>query len=249
MRLRRAGAAILAQFRALLVPDRGVPPLVSMGRARLSIAIALAAALLSAAAISARIDVAPAVRAEMARGPQGPKPPGGPAAEPPGEDKTDRDIADEIEKRTAILEVKAWLRAALGTPGQIVGFAIALLLLGRFVGGKPTFQRALAASAIASLPFAVHSLIEAAVTWRQDRIGPEDVHQLVASHLIPLPHDNPLVARLAAGTDVFSLWSLVLAGFGLAAAAGISRKRSFIAVTVSYLLFVLLLTSLFGGAP
>jgi hypothetical protein len=248
-RFRRVGSAILAQFVALFVPDRGVPPLVSMGRARLSIAIAIAAGLLSAAAISARVDLAPAVRAEMARGPGPGKGPGsgGPAAEPPGEDKTDRDIADEIDKRTAIVEVKAWLRAAVGMPAQIVGFAIALLLLGRFIGGKPSFQRALAASSIASLPLAVKSLIEAAATLRQARIGPDEVHQLVTSRLISAPHGDPLLARVAAASDLFSLWSVVLAGFGLAAAAGISRTRSFIAVTVAYLLFVLLMTSFFGA--
>ncbi len=246
LRVRRAGAALLDQLRALLMPDRGVPPLVSMGRARLSIVLAVAAALLAAAAVSARIDLGPTVRAEMAHGPdkkQGPAP-GGPGAEPPGEDKTDRDIADEIDKRTAIVEVKAWLGAALGTPGKIVAFAIALLLLGHFVGGKANFQRALAASAIAGLPFAVRSLIEAGAVWRQDRIGPGDLHDLVASHLAAGLPDGRLVARLATGVDAFALWSVVLAGFGLSAAAGISRTRSFIAVSISYLLLLLLLTSL-----
>jgi len=245
LRIRRAGAAVLDQLRALLLPDRGVPPLVTMGRARLSIALAIVAALLSAGAVSLRLDLGPTVRAEMARAPdkkQGPAP-GGPGAEPPGEDKTDRDIAEEIDKRTAIVEVKAWLGAALGTPGKIVAFAIALLLLGHFVGGKPNFQRAFAASAIAGLPFAVRSLIEAVVAWRQERIGPGDLQDLVASHLLSGPPDGTLPGRLLAGADVFALWSVVLAGFGLAAAAGISRTRSFVAVSLSYLLLLLLLTS------
>jgi len=248
-RIRRPGSAIVAQLRALLVPDRGVPPLVGAGRARFSIAIAMVAALLAAAAVSARIDMAPAVRAQNAGGPPGPgaggPPPAG--AEPPGEDKTDRDIQEEIDKQTAIVRVKAWLGAAAGTPAQIVGFAIVLLLLGRYVGGKPTFQRALAAAAIANLPWAVRSLIEAVATWRQDRIGPEDVGQVVSSYLMMPQLDNPLFARLVVAGNVFALWSVVLAGFGLAAAAGISRTRSFIAVTITYLLLVLLITSL--GAP
>lgn len=249
VRIRRAGSAIAAQLRALLVPDRGVPPLVGAGRARLSIAIALFASLLAAAAVSARIDLAPVVRAQNAGGPPGPgmggPPPSG--AEPPGEDKTDRDIQEEIDKQTAIVRVKAWLGAAAGMPAQIVGFALVLLLLGRYIGGKPTFQRALAAAAIATLPWAVRSFIEAVVTWRQDRIGPEEVGNVVSSYLILPAFENPLIARLAVAGNVFALWSVVLAGFGLAAAAGISRTRSFIAVTITYLLLVLLITSL--GAP
>jgi hypothetical protein len=247
-RIRRAAAALFDQLRALLIPDRGVPPLVSMGRARLSIALAVAASLLVAVAVTARIDLGPTVRAEMARAPdkkQGPAP-GGPGAEPPGEDKTDRDIAEEIDKRNAMFEVSAWLGTGLGMPAAIVGFAIALLLLGRFVGGKPTFARSFSASAIASLPWGVQSLIKAAAIWSQDRVGPEDVHQIVVSHLFIPPPDNPLLLRVAAAADGFALWSLVLAGFGLAAAAGISRRRSFVAVTISYLLLVLLLTSLFA---
>jgi hypothetical protein len=248
MRVRRVGAAIVAQIRALLVPDRGVPALVSAGRARLSMAIAIAAALLAAAALSARLDMAPAVRAENAGGP----PPGAgpaaaaPAAQPPGEDKTDRDIQEEIDKRTAIVEVKAWLDAALGTPGRILGLALALLLLGRYIGGKPTFQRSLAAAAVGALPWAVRSLVDAVATLRQASIGPADLGQLVAARL-PVPPDNPLLGRFAAGTDLFSLWSVLLCGFGLAAAAGIGRTRAFVAVAVGYLLLVFLLSSL--GAP
>ena len=238
---------MLAQLRAHLFPDRGVPVLVSAGRARLSIAIAMVAAMLLAASVSARIDMVPTVRAENAGGP-GPGGPGsgpsGAAAQPPGEDKTDRDIQEEIDKQTAIVRIKAWLRAGLGMPAQIFFPAIALLLLGRFVGGKPTFQRAAAAAAVANLPWAVRAFIEAGVVWSRDRIGPEELDRLVPAELLPLP-DNVLLAPLVAASDLFNLWSLVLAGFGLAAAAGISRARSFIAVTVAYLLFTSLVVSFF----
>lgn len=237
-RLRRVGAALAAHLRALLVPDRGVPPLVSAGRARLALALVIGAALLSAAVLSARIDTAPAVRAAHAGGPGGP-----PGAGPPGEDMTDTAIQEEIAKQDAIVQVKAWLEAGLGTPARILGLAIALLVLGRYVGGKPTFQRALAAAAVGALPWAVRSLVEAGAMWRQARVLPADLGNLVAAGL-PLSSENPIAARLLA-PDAFALWSLVLVGFGLAAAAGIGRVKSFATVTVSYLL--LLLVS--PGAP
>ncbi|HEU5058183.1 MAG TPA: Yip1 family protein [Kofleriaceae bacterium] len=238
-RLRRTGAALVAHVRALLVPDRGVPPLVSAGRARLALALVVGAALLSAAALSARIDMGPVVRAQNAGGAGGPGGPGGGGGGggPPGEAMTDTAIEEEIAKQTAIVEVKAWLDAGLGTPARIIGLAIALLVLGRYVGGKPTFQRALAAASVGALPWAVRSLIEAAALWRQERVVPDDLADLVAAGL-PFSPDNPIAARLLSG-DLFSLWSIVLVGFGLSTAAGIGRFKSFATVTVCYLLLVL----------
>jgi hypothetical protein len=156
---------------------------------------------------------------------------------------TDTAMDEEIAKQTAFVEVKTWLDAGLGTPARILGLAIALLVLGRYVGGKPTFQRAFAAASIGALPWAVRSLIEAAALWRQERVLPDDLADLVAAGL-PFNSDNPIAARLLSG-DLFSLWSLVLVGFGLAAAAGIGRVKSFATVTVCYLLLLLVLP----GAP
>ena len=151
---------------------------------------------------------------------------------------TDTAMEEEIAKQTAVVEVKAWLDAGLGTPARILGLAIALLLLGRYVGGKPTFPRALAAASVGALPWAVRSFIEAAALWRQERVLPGDLADLVAAG-IPLGSDNPILARLLSSIDLFSLWSLVLFGFGLAAAAGIGRLKSFVTVTISFLLLIL----------
>jgi hypothetical protein len=84
----------------------------------------------------------------------------------------------------------------------------------------------------------VRSIIEAAAVWRQQAVLPGDLDLVVAGIL---PSDaGPVTSRLLAGVDAFSLWSLVLCGFGLAAAAGISRLRSFVTVTVGFALFLLL---------
>jgi hypothetical protein len=161
---------------------------------------------------------------------------------------TDSAMEEEIAKQTAVVEVKAWLGAGLGTPARVLGLAIALLVLGRYVGGKPTFQRAFAAASVGALPWAVRSLIEAAALWRQERVLPGDLADLVAAR-IPLGSDNPLAAHLLSSVDLFSLWSLVLVGFGLAAAAGIGRFKAFATVTVSYLLLVLIMLLVSPGAP
>lgn len=234
---RRVAAAFGAMIAALLVPDRGVPPLVAGARFRLAMAVAIGAALLAGAAASARIDMAPSVLS------QGQGPPGGgpPAPGAVGEERTDREIAEETEKQTSIFRVKAMFQAGLGTPATIVLLAIGLYLLGRYVGGKPSFRRALAAASVAALPWAVRSLVAAAAALRQPRVTPEDLPGLVGAGL-PVSADHPLLAHAVARADLFSLWSVVLCVFGLAAAASIGRARAAIAVIVGYAL-VLLLTA------
>lgn len=232
---RRVAASIGALLAALLVPDRGVPPLVVGARYRLAMAIAIGAALLAGAAASARIDMAPSV---LSQGPPagGPPPPGA-----GGEERTDREIAEETEKQTSIFRVKAMFAAGLGTPAKIVLLAIGLYLLGRYVGGKPSFRRALAAASVAALPWAVGSVVAAGAAIRQRSITPEDLPTLVGGGL-PVSPDHPLLAHAVASADLFSLWSAVLCVFGLAAAASIGRARAAIAVIVGYTL-VLLLTA------
>ncbi len=241
---RRFLAALTAPVVALLFPDRGVPPLVSAGRFRLAMAIVVGAALLSAVAVSLRVDVGAAVRAENSGAPPPPSESSAAGAgAPQAEVKTDREIAEEIAKRTAVIRVNLGLSAALGTPGKILLLALALFLLGRYVGGKPTTQRALAAAAVGALPWAVRSLITAAAALRQEAIGPSDLGSLVAGSLSS-DAGQSILARLAAGVDLFTLWSVVLCGFGLAAASGISRVRGFVVVSVGFVLLLLLITSI-----
>jgi len=236
---RRIAAAFGALIKALLVPDRGVPPLVAGGRFRLAMAIVVGAALLAGASASARIDVAPAVLAESAGGP-----PPGSAEQPPGgdgEERTDREVDEEIAKQTAIFRVKTLFAAGLGTPARILLLAIGLFLIGRYVGGAPSFRRALAAASVGALPWAVRSVIAAAAAWRQHGITPKDLPGLVTSGL-PAAVDHPLLGHLVASADLFSLWSVVLCSYGLAAAAGIGRARAAVAVVVGFLLVLLLST-------
>lgn len=227
---------MLGQLAALLWPDRGVAPLVRAGRYKLSMAIVIGAALLAAAAAAARVDMAPSVHAENAGAPppsaSGGKETAGDPANEPKELKTDTEIEEEIRRQTGVVQVKLALGAALGTPAKILLLAIGLLLLGRYVGAKPRWSGALSIASVAALPWAVRSLVAAAAALRQPAILPQDLGGLVASGL-------PIAHPLLAGVDLFSLWSLVLCGFGLADATGTGRLRSFLAVSVGFVLILL----------
>ena len=229
---------------ALLIPDRGVPRLVTAGRFQLAMALVVGAALLAAAATGRRLDVGPEVRAENAgRAPSTQASAKAGAAAPDlAEVKTDRQIDEEIAKRTAVQQVKLGLGAALGTPMRLLAIALFLYVLGAYVGGTPTLVRTLAAAAVGALPWAVHDTLAAILTWRQPAITPADLDGLVVSRVAVAVH-HPFVARLIARADLFAVWSVVLWGFGLAAAAGLGRARAFVTVGVGFTLYVLLTTA------
>jgi hypothetical protein len=81
------------------------------------------------------------------------------------------------------------------------------------------------------------SFLVAAQAWSMHGLTPADIDKLGAAARL----GGPMI-----GIDLFGLWSAVLIAFGLAAAAGITRKRAFAAVLTCFL-FLSLLTG--GGAP
>ena len=97
----------------------------------------------------------------------------------PAELKTDREIDEAIAQRTAVARVKLGLGAVLGTPFRVLALGLAMLLLGRFIGGKPTMPRALTVAALASVPGAVRSLVTALAAWHQPRVVPGELDSLV----------------------------------------------------------------------
>ncbi|HUS30662.1 MAG TPA: YIP1 family protein, partial [Kofleriaceae bacterium] len=200
-------------------------------------------ACIAAFALGTRLDVAPDVRAENA----------GAAtvdanskSKPAPEIKTDREIDEAIAQRAAVVRVKLGLGAALGTPFRILALALAMLLLGRFIGGKPTMPRALTVAALASVPGAVRSLVTAVVAWRQPSVLPGEVDSLVRFPTV-IPEGHPVLARLFDGVDFFTWWSVVILAFGLCAAAEMRRAKGFVAVAVSFALFLVVTRLIMGG--
>lgn len=219
-RLRRALrwlGAPLKPFYIIVFPDRMRPEIVA-GRYGVPLLAVVLCACVAAFALGARLDVGPAVRAEDT------------ARDAKVEIKTDREIAEAIAKRTAVARVKLGMNAALATPLRVLALAFALLLLARFIGGKPTTPRVLTVASLAAVPGAVRSLLTAIVAWRQPRVFPDELDTFVAF------------------PDVFLAWSIVLVAIGLAPAAEIKPRKSIAAVAVASVLY-LTVTRIILGAP
>jgi hypothetical protein len=220
---------------ALLLPDRGVARQVASARYGAAMLAVTLCALAQSAAIGLRLDVAPAVlkhAAEAAR----PKPGDAPGQAP--ETKSDREVQDEIMKTLAVRRVMGALGAGLGTPAMIFVLGLVAYLLMRYVGGKPTMPRALAAASIAWLPQAVHSLVVAAAVLAQPAVTPEQIGTLVPNPLAAGLASHAVLSRLLAGVDPFFLWSVLLLAFGTAAAGEMSKRRAFIATIVCTILYL-----------
>jgi hypothetical protein len=243
-RVRQVLAALAAPFAAILVPDRRVAPEVAAGRYTWPLLVIILCASLAALSISARLDLGPEVRAKNA---ELEKPDQNGAAQRVSEVKTDREIDDETAKQTAVTRVMLGLDAGLKQPMRVLFLALVLFVLGRYVGGTPTMARSTAAAALVALPGAVRSLVTALAAWQQTAIGTADIDKLTSGAALPLPADNVALSRLLGGVDLFTLWSVVILGFALAAAAELPRAKAFIAGVVGFVLY-LLVTGLIMGA-
>ena len=242
--LRRIGAGVACVFATLLWPDRAVPRSVSEGRYGAALLAVILTSGLAAAAIGLRIDVTPLVLPDF------PPPGAGDALGAPKEDSStvmsDRELADKADTRRKIEQVMLGLGAGLGNPVKLFALALGLYLLGRYVGGKPTVRRTMAAATHAALPGAVKSCIVAVAVFRRATIVPAELEAVVLPSTIA-PASSPVATRLLAGVDPFLLWSVVLLGLGFATAAQVSRKKAFFSVVVVFLLFLAITRGILGG--
>jgi len=232
-RIRRVLAVPARLLGALFIPDRMMPRVVGEERSTAAFLAVVLFALGAAFVVGQRVDVSRQVlmQEDMNRQMMGPDAPM----------RSDRELIEEIGKQRTIEQVKLGLSAGLATPAWIFGLSLAVLLIGRYVGGRPTMGRAVAAAANASLPAAVKSGLVMAMAWPSAVLTPKAIDEINRVAVIPPLGDGFL--RFAS-VDAFMLWSVLLLGFALAAAAGMSRRRSFITVLVCFAMFQLLT----GGA-
>jgi hypothetical protein len=240
-------AAPLRPFFIALFPARNLRTEIVAARYGLPLLSVVLCACVAAFAVGARLDVGPSVRAEEA-GAKVPTP--GAKAKPADakqpELKTDREIDEEIGQRATVARVKLGMAAALATPARILLLGLVLLLLGRYIGGKPTMPRALTLAALASVPGAVRSLLAAVVAWHQPRVFPDELDSLVQFPQV-IPDGHPVLARLFAGIDIFTWWSVVILAIGICAAADVRPRKGITAIAVGFVLYLLVTRLIMGG--
>jgi hypothetical protein len=239
-------ATPLRPFVLALVPDRMGPDVVA-GRYGWPLLGVIVCACVAAFALGTRLDVGPEVRAENSGAPPVTTTATPPPDAKPAEIKTDREIDDDIAQRTSVVRVKLGLGAALATPMRVLALGLVMFLLARFIGGKPAMPRVLTVAALASVPSAVRSLITALVAWHQPRVFPDELDSLVKFPQV-IPDGHPVLARLLAGVDVFTWWSIIILAFGMCTAADIKPRKSIAAIAIGFALYLVVTRLIMGGA-
>lgn len=97
------------------------------------------------------------------------------------------------------------------------------------------------------MPLTLRSLLTAPAAITHAPVKPEELATLLPSSLAAaLPASLPPPALAAASAlDLFTLWSVVLLGTGMARASGASRLRAFAVVVILFLAYA----ALFKVAP
>jgi hypothetical protein len=209
---------------ALILPDRTMPRVVARERGTAALLTVMLFAGIAAFVVGSRLDPTAAVLAQETQMMQMQ----GKDAEP----RSDRDIAETIDKQRTMGQVMLGLSAGFFTPFLAGLLAMGVFAAGRFVGGKPSMPKSFAAASHAMLPMAVKSAAIAVTAWSAQTLSPMEIEKLGKLGVVgPL---GPL-----AGVDLFVVWSVVLLWFGLAAAASITRRRALVTTLVAFAIFML----------
>jgi hypothetical protein len=224
---------------ALVAPEIGMERVARTGRVRGPLLIALACALLSAGAGILRVDAKDATLRAMDKA---------------GELATssDRQVEDSTKSAERIYAVKRVAGALVEPPLQLGLLCVGIFALGWFFRGRTEGRAVPPVAAAALLPLAVANFLDAIATYQHAAITPDgppslprtlaDFWTALATHAGPAP-----LMKLLSAFDVFSLWSALLVGFGLAAAAQLPRQRALTGTLAAWLCVRLITQVAIGG--
>lgn len=194
----------------------------ALGALLLSTAVSLAATGLMLPAIDAEAVASEALRPDM----------------------TPHERTQAIEAATKLFEVKTWAVAATGPASAALLVALALFLGFKAAGAGTTFKTGFTVAAHALVPQALRALLTVPAALVHAPVAPEALARLLPSSLVAvLPPSLGLPAPLlaaAGGLDLFTLWSLALAGAGMRQATGASRARTWAVLLVLFAAYLAL---------
>jgi hypothetical protein len=222
----------------LFAPDRAMAAQARSGRVLWIFLFAWTCSILLGAALAYRVDARSATLKKL---------------EQSGQLATmsERQIADETRSGERVSQVTSIAKGVVGVPLQLGLGCLSLLALSWFLQGRLKGSAVAPVATAALLPGALADLIDAVSAYRHALIPPDGVPlgPRTLSHIaaaLGRPWSGPW-AKLGEAFDLYSLWSAVLLGFGLAAAATLPKKRAVVGTLVAWLCFRLLTRVAAGG--
>ncbi len=235
-----APSRVPAPLVALLAPDVGMPRVARESKARWALLFAMVCALSLSGMQAMRVDAHAETLQEL---------------EMTGQlkDMSDRQVEDQAKAADRKFIVKTVAASIFRPPLLCLVYLVSLYILAWFLRGRSQGGQMSAVAGAALIPSAVSDLLSAGAVWMHSTIethGPPLIPRTLNQILAHFGHSisGPL-APLGNALDLFSLWSALLLGFGLATAANLSRRSAVIASLVAWTLWRLLLACAFhlGG--
>jgi len=165
--------------------------------------------------------------------------------------KSERQIEEDTRNAERVYQVTHIGAAAVAAPLDLGLGCLAVLGLGWFLKGRITGKAVAPVAAATLLPGAVANLLDAITALRHSVLPPEPTllsPRTLSAVLEVLGHPlTGAASKLGGAFDFFSLWSAVLLGFGVAAAAKLPLKRALVGTGVAWICFRLITRVAVGG--
>lgn len=222
----------------LFAPDRAMERQARAGRARWHFLFAWLCSLLLGAAVALRIDAhASTLRMLTMSGRI--------------QSMSDRQIVEETQNAERVAQVLSVAKAATGTPVQLGMACLAVFVLCWFFRGRLREGSVVPVAAATLLPGAIANLVDAAAAFRHAAIPPDGVplgpRTLTAAlAMLGRPLAGPWI-KFGNALDLFSLWSAVMLGYGVAAAGHVPRRTAVAGTLIAWVCYRLLTNVAAGG--
>jgi hypothetical protein len=223
---------------ALIAPVTGMERQAKLGGVKAALLVAAVASLLAGGAEAWRVDARASTLKKLQN-------------EGALSNMSDRQIDEQTHTAERIYQVTRVGRAAVAAPFDLGLGCLAVLALAWFLKGRLKGSAVAPVAAAALLPGAIADALDAMTAFRHPVLPPEStlLSPRTVSALFELL-GHPLVgawSRLGNAFDVFSLWSALLLGCGVAAAASVPLRRALVGTMVAWLCFRLLTRVAPGG--
>lgn len=225
---------------ALIAPDAGMPRQAKAGGVRLALLLAMGCAIFAAGGSALRVDAREATlqQAEMTGQLQS---------------MSDRQIEDDTRNAERVFLVKRLAWGLASAPVWLLATALATVLLGWFLKGRVVGRAVFPVAAATLLPGAVADLLDGVDALRHVSVPPNVFEPRVPRNVAQIAEalGHPLagaLSRLGGAVDLFSLWTALLLGYGVAAAANVPVRRALAGTLIAWVCWRLLTHVAAGGS-
>lgn len=146
--------------------------------------------------------------------------------------------ADQLAKGKAFFEKIQVFIFLVFIPVGIFLVGLVLWLVGKLFDSKMSFQSGLVVASYSALPKIFGAIVGPIIAYFSDPSTLTSATKITPSlaHFFDIGTTSPLLLQVLARFDVFTIWSTILLGIGLAVTGKIPRSRAYVAATIVWVI-------------